>query len=105
MKKEQGLSLIILLISLAIIVGLAAFWYVGYRKGPSLIPATLPLGKDVFVKKSGGDVDQGGIVGEEFETLEQGESTPEEINNDVVEELDALILSIEDEEDLSDLEL
>lgn len=45
---------------------------------------------------------------EQFETLQETETTPEEINNEVVEELDELIQSIDQEttdEDLSDLDL
>jgi hypothetical protein len=39
----------------------------------------------------------------EFEVMVETENTPPEIDNETVEELDELIISIDEDEDLSDL--
>jgi hypothetical protein len=54
-----------------------------------------------LIKKTAGSEEDKQNV--EFETMEETENTPKEIDNDAVEELDEIILSIDANEDLSDL--
>lgn len=99
-NKERGLSAIILLLVLVVLSAFAAYWYL-YIRQPTPAPLSKTSTDDVYVKTEQ-NLEQEQEV-EEFTALEEDASTPEEIDNEAMDELDQLILSVEGDEDLSDL--
>ena len=105
-KSESGIACVIIVLVVCVLLALAAFFYVGNNidkineNKESLKSPQAPV-----VVGQVGDL-PGAEGGSNFEIIEENESTPDEIGNDVMEELDSLMDSIGDEdEDLSDLEM
>lgn len=102
-QKEEGVLVIYLVLLLVIAGGLAAYWYL-YVRQPSPQTSMEPMDRDVFVRTTddaGKEAEE--MIDEGFEEIVEDESTPEEINNQTLQELDELILSVEGDEDLTDL--
>lgn len=95
MNKQKGFGglLIVILVAVGILAGI--FLYMTYVKNME--------GKKAGEMMLQEDSDKA----EEFAPLEEDSSTPEEINNESVEELDSIMLEIDAtmDEDLSDLDL
>ncbi len=106
-QKEKGLAALIIIILLSVLLGLAAYWYLNLR--PKRQTPGTDEERTVLIKKTQDTSARDMAEDEEpflvsFEDLDEDEDTPEEINNEVLEELDQIILSLdEDDEDISDL--
>lgn len=95
--SQKGFSSLILVILLVVLVGLGIYLYMVWKTATeNPIPIDMG-GESGVVEKSGG---------EEFSSIPESDSTPDEINNETLEELDSLMQSVTDdeEEDLSDLD-
>ena len=102
-KNENGLAELIVILFLSIIIGLVAYWYLNLRQKPA--STNQVEDKTILIKKTKeSTVEEPEQEMVHFEEVNEDESTPEEINNEVLEELDEIILSLDEEdEDLSDL--
>ncbi|MFC1622136.1 hypothetical protein ACFL13_02000 [Patescibacteria group bacterium] len=89
-KRQRGNSILVVLFAIAVILVAVVIYLVKTKK---------PVEDMFFVEEQEVVVDK-----EPFEELEENKSTPKEINDEVLGELDLLIDSIEDESDLSDLD-
>lgn len=96
-KNEKGISGILLLL-LAVGVLIGVFFY--FKKIATVdAPAD---GSEAMMEEKRDSMEKEESA---FDSLDEDEDTPEEIDNEVLEELDSLILDLEeDEEDLTDLE-
>jgi len=91
-KNEKGSSLVVMLLVLVIVLA-GVFLY--FKKIDKINNPGITKPKQYSVDETA----------PEFEVLEEDSSTPEEIDNDFIDELDELIMSIEGEaDDLSDLD-
>jgi len=91
MKNNKGFSLLILIVVVAVL-GLVAAWFAIYSdSGPALKIANQIRNNDSQDKEE--------VV---FEDIPEDEYTPVEINNEALDELDSIMDSLEDE-DLSEL--
>jgi hypothetical protein len=89
------------LLLLVLVVGIAAYWYLVYFK-PGMKEASSPTVTETkLIKKTEttGDSSPSGQMNE----MPESENTPSEINNQAVDEMDQIILSVDGSEDLSDL--
>lgn len=92
MNNQKGISNLVVVGLVAVLV-LAAVWYVTNKKGSG----------DYFVDDSMEMMEENGSSSE-YEELTEYDSTPEEIDNEAVEELDQLIKDL-DENTITDEEI
>jgi len=101
MEKQKGLSIILILLLVVLLGGLAFYFFVVKEQGAPKLKLG-EFGREVFVKKT---QEEDSMEEEKiFEPIVEDDKTPEEINNRVLNELDEIIISIDDDESLSDLE-
>ena len=98
MNSQKGISTILILLVGALVVGVGVYFFLG-KAGDG--DKMMEKETKVLIKQT----EEESEPNEAFGSLSEDSDTPEEINNDVVDELDELILSIEGNEDLSDLDL
>jgi len=88
---------------LVVLLGGLAFYFLVLNKQSELDEMSSDLsGKEVFVKKT--QEEEPEETEKIFDSIVEDENTPDEINNQVLYELDQIITSIDEDEDLSDLE-
>lgn len=103
MNNNKGIAPIIIILFLALVIAGGIYWYINiYLPGISAYSAPSAT-ETKYIKKTQVQESSPQKETTEFEELSEDESTPDEINNDVLNELDEIILSIEGNEDISDL--
>lgn len=98
-KNQKGFAPLFLVIGGVVLLGVILFLLLSNRVSN--------VGDDSLMLPSSGKM-QNQPEGVMFEELDEPEGTPEEINNEVVDELDSMINEVEStakDEDLSDLSL
>ena len=105
MNNQKGMSSILVIIAVLAIVAVFALYL--YNMSNSVNIPLLNMGSEEnTVEKTENTQMEQEVT---FEKMEEDESTPEEINNDVVSELDSIVAELESDKtldsDLKDLEL
>ena len=98
LTNEKGISGILVLIAVTAVVGVFILFLINQIRDRNVeVQEAIVTQKVVITPKE-----------DEFEEIAEDESTPEEINNEVLDELDALVKELDEDvlsDDLDDLEL
>lgn len=100
MRKENGAAGILVIILLLIIIGGAIYSYFYLYLPLQEAQQTPELETKLIKNTQEEEFEEENVV---FEDIPETESTPQEINNQALEEMDEIMLSVEGDEDLSDL--
>lgn len=96
-NHENGALSVILILLVVAAIGLLTYLFISSRAQPQTMMEETTF---VTTQEESAPTE---TADEEFAPVEEDETTPEEINNQALDELDQLILSVEGTEDLSDL--
>ncbi|MFC1722314.1 hypothetical protein ACFL0C_01555 [Patescibacteria group bacterium] len=103
-KSEKGVASIIFILIILVLIGVIIYMYFGgIPSSPE--PSTTNLETTTMIVKES-EEEELPEAEDVFERLDEDETTPNEINNETVDELDSLIKSVDStEEDIADLDL
>ena len=99
-KSEKGIASIVFILIILVLIGVIVYLYMD--KISSSPASDVNEETSLIIKEEA----QNGMEEGAFEEIPEDETTPEEINNEKLKELDSIVESVESiEEDFSDLEL